>query len=331
MKNRFRKIIGLAALLVCVLGSSLPAMAWDDVGHKITAYIAWQRMTPQARENVIRILREAPEDSNLAAFYMNYGPEPEATRKREYFELVATWADIVRDRNFETRYKKYHKGNWHYADTFWKQIDGKVVTQTSTEEGGQAVNRLVAFDKTIRDASASDKEKAIAIAWIMHLGGDIHQPLHTSARVTDLEPKGDQGGNLFLLSPQGTPRADQVNLHWFWDSIVGRNYPLKGEMCDREYVESIAERMTKKYPFAKVQNRLELGNYDAWQKESFAFNNTDVFSPDLKRFETPSTGYKRNAYRVAEQGLTLAGYRLGETMNAVFNTAAPSPAVRPGS
>jgi hypothetical protein len=324
MKNR---IFGVFGLIVAMCICAMPAMAWDDVGHKITAYIAWQRMTPQARENVIRILREAPEDSNLAAFYMS-GPESEETRKREYFEVVATWADIVRDRDFETRYKKYHKSNWHYADIFWKQVNGKVEMLSGFEDNGQAINRLVAFDKTVRDASVSDKEKAIAIAWIMHLGGDIHQPLHTSARVTDLEPKGDQGGNLFLLTPQGTARADQLNLHWLWDSIVIRNYPLKGNESGRQYVEAMADRMMKKYPFAKVQNRLELGQYESWQKESFAFNNTDVFTPDLKRFEAPSERYKRNAYRVAEQQLTLAGYRLGETMNAVFNVAPPAPAAR---
>ena len=321
MKNSLRRIFGPVMLLVCLTLSAVPAMAWDDVGHKITAYIAWTRMTPQTRENVIRILREAPEDAQLSTFYMNYGAEPETVRKREFFEIVATWADIVRDRDFPTRYKKYHKGNWHYGDIFWRQVDGKVEPASGFEDNGQAIERLIAFDKVVRDASASDKEKAIAIAWIMHIGGDIHQPLHTSARVTDLEPKGDQGGNLFLLTPKETKRADQLNLHWLWDSIVGRNTPLKGSECDRQYIESVADQMMKKYPFRKVQGRMELGDYTAWQKESFAFNNTDVFTPDLKRFEAPSVRYKRNAYRVAQQQLTLAGYRLGETMNAVFGGA----------
>src|SRR5687767_14215322 len=106
--------------VVAVFATALSSFAWDDVGHQITGYIAWQRMSPTARENVIRILRAAPEDSHLSALYMNYGPEPEAVRKREYFELVTTWADIVRDRAFENRYRKYHKSNWHYDDYFWR-------------------------------------------------------------------------------------------------------------------------------------------------------------------------------------------------------------------
>src|SRR4051812_44610417 len=81
--------------------------AWDDVGHRTSAYIAWQQMTPAARASVIKIFRSAPEDSDISAYYIG-GPESEETKKLEYFMLMATWADIVRDRSFEVRNKKYH-------------------------------------------------------------------------------------------------------------------------------------------------------------------------------------------------------------------------------
>lgn len=320
-----RKLFLACSVLVLVAGSfSVPAFGWDDVGHKTTAYIAWQRMSPAAREAVIKILRAAPEDSHLSAFYMNYGAEPEQQRKLEYFMLVATWADIVRDRAFENRQKKYHHSNWHYDDTFWKQVGNKAEVLKGFEEGGVAVSKLNEFDKVIRRTDASDKDKAIAIAWIMHLTGDLHQPLHTSARVTDTEPKGDQGANLFLLTPQGTPRENQQNLHWFWDSIVGRNTPLKGDMCESDYIESIARSITKKYSFASVSSSLDLGAYGKWQEESFALNPTDVFTPDLKRFQMPTEKYRKHAFQVAQRRLALAGYRMGETFNRVFG-AAPTP------
>jgi hypothetical protein len=318
MIQRLIKKVVFAALLTVAL--VFPVFGWDDVGHKITGFIAWQRMSPQARENVVRILRAAPEDSQLATFFKSYGPEPEETRKREYFMFVPTWADVVRDRSFETRYKKYHKGNWHYSDTFWKQVNGKVEVLSGFEEGGQGVQRLEEFDAVIRNANASNAEKAIAIAWIMHIGGDIHQPLHTSARVTESEPKGDQGGNLFLLSPAGTARQNQVNLHWFWDSIVVRNVPIKGNMCEREYIEMLGNRMMKENRFADHQNKLDLGKYGEWQQEGFAYNNTVVFPASLERNEMPAVQYRKNAFELAERQLALAGYRLGETLNAVFGT-----------
>ena len=188
--------------------------------------------------------------------------------------------------------------------------------------------RIAEYDKLLR-GNASDSEKALAIAWLEHLIGDIHQPLHSSARVTDTEPKGDQGGNLFLLTPQGTPRDKQENLHWFWDSIVVRNVPNKDDECDINFLEPLAQKIMKEYPFDKMQGRLALDKYDAWAKESLTAAQNDVFSADLKRFETPSDKYKKKAYKIAEERLALAGYRLGELLNQALSTAPAAPATAP--
>ena len=306
----------LIALFLTFL--SLNSYSWDDVGHKITGYIAWQRMNPTARENVIKLLRSAPEDSHLSAFFMMYGPRPEEAKRLDYFVFVPSWADVVRDRAFPVRYEKYHKSNWHYADTFWRQVDGKVEVVTTSEPGGLGLVKLIEADKTMRDAAATPADKAIAIAWFLHIGGDLHQPLHTSGRFTDREPKGDQGGNLFLLTPEGTKRENQVNLHWFWDSIVGRNVPFLPFENESDYLRGIAESYMVRYPFDSSKSSLMLNDYTGWQKESFAFANSDGFRSDLKRFEMPSDAYRRNAYAVSEQRLTMAGYRMGETLNEIF-------------
>ncbi len=306
----------LVALFLAFL--SLNSYSWDDVGHKITGYIAWQRMNPTARENVIKLLRSTPEDSQLSTFYMAYGPRSEEAKRLEYFTFVPTWADVVRDRAFPVRYKNYHQSTWHYSDTFWRQANGKVELITDKQPGGQGVVRLVESDKTMRDTAAKSSDKAIAIAWFLHIGGDLHQPLHTSGRHTDREPNGDQGGNLFLLTPEGTKREDQVNLHWFWDSIVGRNVPFLPFENETDYIRGIAESYMLRYPFDSSKGGLMLGDYPGWQKESFAFANTDVFRSDLKRFDAPSDAYRRNAYAVSEQRLVMAGYRMGETLNDIF-------------
>lgn len=306
-----------------VLTAATPVFSWDETGHKISAYIAWQQMKPDVRERVIKILLAAPEDSQIATFYMTYGTRSEEIRRREYFMLMATWADIIRDRNFDNRYKNYHKSTWHYADTFWTVKDGKIEYLSGPEDGGKALEKLNDFDAMIR-GRITDAQKAVAIAWLEHLIGDLHQPLHTSARVTDLEPKGDQGGNLFLLTPKDTPRDKQENLHWFWDSIVVRNIPNKNNACDADFIDPIAEQIIKKYPYSQVQGRLAPGKFDEWIKESLAAAQTAVFSSDLKRFEMPSEKYKKNALKVAEERLALAGYRMGELFNQVFGAAAPA-------
>jgi hypothetical protein len=311
-------IAKITLLGIITLGFAFSTPAWDEVGHKITAYIAWQRMTPATRERVINILLAAPEDAQLSTFYASYGARTLESRQREFFMLVSTWPDIIRDRKFETRSKKYANSNWHYSDTFWKAVDGKVELLPKPGEGGLAVEKLIEFDKLVHDPSIPDAQKAIAIAWLEHLIGDIHQPLHASGRVTDLEPKGDAGANTFLLTPKDTPREKQENLHWFWDSMIQRNLPNTGDLCDADYIDPIAKKIMEKYPFEKMQARLDLAKFEDWKKESFEIASTKVFPADLKRFEMPSEKYKKDALKIAEERMALAGYRMGELFNQIF-------------
>jgi hypothetical protein len=314
MKKSIVKFLLMGAV-ICALSSS--GHAWNDVGHKLTAYIAWQRMSPAAREAVVKILLKAPEDSDLSVFYPQ-DSRSDAAKKRELFMIASTWADIVRDRSFEKRYR-YHHGNWHYADTFWTMENDRLkILENPNEDGGKAVDKLFDFEKEMRDASVKDDEKAIAVAWFLHLAGDIHQPLHTSARVTELEPKGDQGGNLFSLTPKSAPRENQLNLHWYWDSIVSRVVERRGDACDQDFLPPIAERMMKKYPFAKMKGRLNNGKYADWQKENFAVATKEVFPATLVREQMPPAAYTKRAFQIAEEQLALAGYRMGETLEQIF-------------
>ncbi|MEO6587977.1 MAG: S1/P1 nuclease [Pyrinomonadaceae bacterium] len=310
------KILVLFSILFVF--ASVTAKAWDDAGHKTIAYIAWNQMSPEVRERAFKILMSAPEDSDLSVFYLQDSRSADV-KKRELFMIAATWADIIRDRKFKERYEKYHHSNWHYADTFWTVEKGQVKilpNPSGDDEGGKAVEKLIEFDKELKDAAVSDEEKAIALAWILHLGGDIHQPLHTSARVTELEPKGDQGGNLFLLTPKDEKPSE--NLHWFWDSILGRVF-ARNDMPDTEYIPLIGDMIMSKYPPTEMQNRLTVGNFGEWQKGSFALATTEVFTPDLIRYETPAAKYRRNAFQVSEQQMALAGYRLGAMLNQIFS------------
>jgi hypothetical protein len=317
MKNTLLKF---SLLLAFNFVFAVTLSAWDDAGHKLTTYIAWEQMSPQARERAFKILMSAPEDAHLSVFYLQ-DSRSAAVRQRELFMLASTWADIVRDKDFKNRYEKYHKGDWHYADTFWRvTADGKVdILKDFAEPKGKAVEQLFAFDKLLRDANASEADKAVALAWILHLGGDIHQPLHTSARVTEAEPKGDQGGNLFLLSPKDAKGDDRLNLHWFWDSIVRRNISRVNDACDSDYLPPIAQAMMKKYPAAKMQSRLKLGKFDDWQQEGFQIASTKFYPASLKVGIAPSEEYKKMAYEIAEEQIALAGYRMGAMLNQIFD------------
>lgn len=315
MKNVLSKLL---LLIIVNIVFVFNVTAWDDTGHKISAYIAWEQMSPAAREKAAKILLSAPEDSDLSVFYLQ-DSRSAAAKQRELFMIASTWADIVRDKNFKVRNSKYHHGTWHYLDTFWREENGKVVLVPEMESNKEnAVERLYVFDKVLRDASASDADKAIALAWILHIGGDIHQPLHDSGRITKYDPKGDQGGNLFMLSPKDAKGDARLNLHWYWDSIIGRNVARVDDACDSDYLPPLAQGMMKKHPLAKMQNRLEIGQFDKWQQEGFQIASTKLYPASLKFGEMPSDDYKKMAFEIAQEQIALAGYRLGAMLNQIF-------------
>lgn len=322
-----KKLIGYVFLVVLMTTFSNKILAWDDSGHKLVAYIAWQQMSPQAREKVINILMNAPEDSQILTLYPTpvdadfstypIGARSKDAKQRDFFMVMAYWADIVRERKLPNR-NKYHHGTWHYLDTMWREVNGKVeVVKDETPDKENAVERLFNFDKVLKDSAAKDADKAIALAWVLHLSGDIHQPLHASGRLTADDPKGgDQGGNTFSLSPKDAPRKE--NLHWFWDSIVVRSIARKNDANDAEYLLPIAQKMMKKYPLAKMQSRLEIGQFDKWQNESFQIASAKLYPATLKRGEMPSATYNKMAFGIAEEQIALAGYRLGTMLNQIF-------------
>ena len=70
--------------------------------------------------------------------------------------------------------------------------------------------------------SGTAQEMVDALSWLIHLIGDIHQPLHCVTHITSQHPapEGDRGGNSFKL--KGTPN----NLHSVWDSSVSFQHNL---------------------------------------------------------------------------------------------------------
>lgn len=306
--------------LICLLPQT--AFAWDDVGHKVVSRIAWEKMTPQARQKAIELLLLAPEDSGLA-WLVPPDSRSWATRQMEFFEIASTWPDIARDEKSPLRRAKYHHGNWHYDDFFWKQVNGQPVDATEFHaDSVNAVERLLFLQKALADQSLPANERAIYLSWVLHLMGDIHQPLHCSSRVTETEPKGDQGGNLFYLEPKKEPkdaanRELRLSLHWYWDTILRYAYPRHDE-CDADYINVIAAKIMARYPMSQNQAELKPDQFDEWAQEGFKIAKTEVYPQTLKRDEMPSEKYQQNAIKISEQRMALAGYRMAQLLNKLF-------------
>jgi hypothetical protein len=313
-------------LFVLMLPVPEPASAWNATGHQVVARIAWGTMTPAVRQRVMALLEAAPGDACLADL-QRVDSRPLAARRRDFFLDASTWADIVRPGENDTRpCTRFNRPEWHYINYFWQGVSGATGRERPTDRSDLAppTSNVVAQLPFLRAFAAcgtpqcgtTTADRAVALAWILHLVGDMHQPLHAQARVTSQpnEQKGDQGGNLFVLQT-GAPA---LRLHGYWDSIVDRSVPKLDGESQPVYVGRVAARVTRKHPRAAALARLRPGDFDAWAREGFETAKTSVYPATLKRGELPGESYRVQAFSIAEQAIALAGYRLGDLLNRMF-------------
>ncbi|HET7228858.1 MAG TPA: S1/P1 nuclease [Longimicrobium sp.] len=298
-----------AAALVAVGMMSRPAYAWDELGHRVVARIAWDRMTPQARANAVRLLMAAPRNTGLGALMPAGGSEDE--RGRELFVMAAVWPDIIRGRTHVGN--AYAHGDWHYVNFFWEQKTpgGPAIDRPDKGTDGHLLDQLPAQARTVGDAQASDSARAVALAWVLHLVGDAHQPLHNSARITPQDTAGDRGGNLFLLAGL-YPRN---NLHAWWDSLVGFSEPWTGIGDEAAYVGSVASRIEGRFTPAWAGGRLKPGDFRAWSQEGVAVARQSAYPAWLVRGQPAPARYQGVSWAAAQPRLALAGYRLADVLN----------------
>jgi hypothetical protein len=306
----------LTFVIVGLLFIPASAHAWNDTGHKVVSRLAWEYMTPLARDKTIALLMSAPADADLANLLAT-DARPQAVREQEFFLRASTWADMMRDGKFPARREKYHKSSWHYINFFWEPApDGTPRDRTDMKpEPENIVERLQHFQSVLAETSQEQSQRAIALAWVLHLVGDIHQPLHNSARVTATEPEGDRGGNLFVLDTTG---ARVRNLHSYWDGILNLTFQQKPVESDETFINRIVQSIVVHHPQAKMQSRLKPGEFEAWAREGDASAKSAVYPSWLRRYEMPPEKYRKHAYRIAEPALALAGYRLAEMLNRLF-------------
>jgi hypothetical protein len=285
---------GLALVAAtCALGLPARALAWGNEGHEIVAAIAQGYLTPQVRAKVDQML--AADQDTLTAHDMLE---------------EATWAD---------RYRVSHKetGEWHYVDIELDHPDLKAACYDFPAAGPVAsqgpghdcvVNKVSEFAKELHDPATPTAERLLALKFLLHFLGDMHQPLH------DVDNH-DKGGNCVLLS-LGGPR--QVNLHSYWDTVV-----VQGLGDDpRATAEMLAHRITPENKAA-----WEKGDAESWALEGFDIARTSVYTLGSKpgcasdhqgSDQSPVSlppGYDEAARQIATVQLEKAGVRLAAVLN----------------
>ena len=176
----------LAATALCVLAAGRSACAWNGTGHEIIALIAWQDLTPQTRQTITRLLNAHPDHDTL----LTKATTSADNKPREAFLTAATWPDLVRTPN--TPSSKYNHPVWHYVDMpFALGVEQPPMPDEKWDPAKDPANAAQAWQKCAADLTNTkldDKDRGIALCWIEHLAGDIHQPLHAISLFSDACP-----------------------------------------------------------------------------------------------------------------------------------------------
>lgn len=309
-----------ALLLLLTFLPAPPATAWTDDGHEVAAAIAWASLDPATRRATTDLLLQAPPSSGIPALLPDDASPADAHRR--LFLAAATWPDLVkRDDALRGRYD--HPG-WHYVNHYWRPgPDGSPRPVPELQPAPvNAVERLTTLTARLQDPAAPPAERAVALAWVLHLVADLHQPLHASARLTDHpgEERGDKGGNTFLLHRQ-RPGAERWSLHAWWDTLLPRARPRRSGEAYRHWVDRVAGEVPAAVP-ASEPGPAE--DFDAWARESLRIAQEQVYD-GLERGRRPPAEYRRAAGATAERRLATAGRRLAALLERLSLPTPPTP------
>ncbi len=282
------------------------AVAYDLLAHR----------DPEAVAAVVALERSHPDWSRFEA---RLGDLKGSARDRLLFALMARWPDDARGGPLD-------HPSWHLDLRLIPDPDSPSPVLARAPAG--AADSLVAgeartaFDlalATVRDASAPASERAIALCWLFHLVGDIHQPLHAGQLVSAAYPLSDSAGGAEKV--RSAPGAPPIGLHAFWDAA------LDLDKDDAVAADEIAGRLERSEPSAAPPSGAPEAAFRGWAQESYLAAATDAYpgrhavaGPRSDPAPVLDPAYVARAKVVAEARMALAGGRLAWVVEAAMNS-----------
>lgn len=257
----------LSGFIAASLCLSSPAHAWGPIGHRITGAIADENLSGLARARVRLLLGN------------------------EDLAQAATWPDDMR--SAPDPFWQKTASPWHYVT-----VKGVDYQTSDAPPAGDAVTALAHFSAVLRDPKASPDEQRMALRFVVHIVGDLHQPLHAGAG-------DDRGGNTVSVSWFGKP----TNLHSVWDSALIEQRGLSYS----EYAHWLSRAITPQEVIAWNQT-----DPNVWIHESVALRKT-IYPTD----PALSWDYAYQHRGEVDQRLEQAGVRIAATLNRIFESAPP--------
>jgi hypothetical protein len=283
--------LGFLAWLV----APLQALAWGDDGHKTVALIAQQCLTAPVKNKVRAIL--AADTDNLTKHDM---------------ASAATWADKYRDVN-KRKDHFVHTQNWHFVDMEIGAPDlnaacfGRPALPAGTlaSDGPDqmcAIDKIKQFEIELAAPGTDAEERVMALKFILHFVGDIHQPLHSSDHH-------DRGGNNVKVMVDGFQHKSKDELHGFLDTQFVDAIGAPPSELANSLLKEIKPAQAKQWATDSPED---------WQKEAFDIAASDVYgSPPLSadKVQHLDATYVEAMKKDIKLQLSRAGIRLAYVLN----------------
>ena len=234
------------------------SLLWGSIGHKVVGEIAERKLNPSVKLIVNDLL------------------------DGESMSSASTWADEIKS---DPKYQKHSP--WHYVNM---PLD-KEYTDIQKNPNGDIVTTLKKCIRVLKDPESDKNDKAFYLKFLIHLVGDIHQPLHTGMFE-------DRGGHDIKLSFLGKP----TNFHIVWDVHVI-------ESLNMDYLQLTDELMYMK----DVDYSL---NPDDWVYETH--QDVKVLYAEIRNIDSIDNNYINNQTPFIKHKLFKAGLTLAGVLNDIF-------------
>ena len=256
----------IALLLAITFSCNL--FAWGATGHRVIAQIAEENLTKKAKKQVDKAL-----DGYPMAYWSN-------------------WADNIKSDKTD---KWTHTHKWHYVN-----IPGDLPKQLFLEEAKNVkqenvYSEIPKLGEVIKSKTATDEEKRYALYFLIHLVGDLHQPMHVG-REEDL------GGNRISVSWFNSP----TNIHSVWDSRL-----IDYEKYSYTEYAKILNILTK-----EEKKNLQKGSLEDWLFDTYEIAN-EIYAT-IEDGNKLSFDYPYKYKSTVELQMQRAGLRLAVLLNEIF-------------
>lgn len=269
------------------------AQAWGKLGHRTVAIIAEERLSPAAHEKVREILGR----STLAS--------------------IATCADDIKRHPvkcgpFDVN-ANHRSSGWHFIDIPVNATPTAASMKQYCANHGRhdecSTEQMKKEIMTLRDPEASLSQKQIALMFLIHLMGDIHQPLHNAT-------ENDAGGNAKLVHFMETSRVHKaINLHHLWDNVV-----MKDSEQKKWSPEELAQKLSQDIAGRNIEAWTQGDIIDSAALESFSIAKTRIYQAYAQNGgDRPGRDYQREMRPIAFEQIEKAGVRLAFVLNQIWH------------